>query len=264
MLKKYFGFYGRLFKLNISLKLVYNVNFWVGFFSDLAGFLILLATFSVIYSNVDTINGWNKYQMIFFLGSFIIVDSLIMSLVFIGVASLPGRIRSGDLDYILLKPINTRFYASVIKLNPGFLLNSFYGIILLIYSSFKLNIQISSIKILGYIFLLFLSFIIYYATIFSLRCLAFWFVRIDGIAKLEEELIYFAYRTPGVSYKGVIRILLFTILPFGVIATIPTQFFTEIMSFQHVLFSVSLCMAYMLFSSILWKKGLKKYSSASS
>ncbi|MCX7774060.1 MAG: ABC transporter permease, partial [Clostridia bacterium] len=118
-IKRYAKTLWTLFKFRLSNQMVYRASFWTAFFVDVSMFLIQIAVFSALFLNVDNINGWNRYQMIFFVGTFTILDALNMCLFFFGVISIPWKIREGKLDIYMTKPINTLFWVSFENMDIG-------------------------------------------------------------------------------------------------------------------------------------------------
>ncbi len=106
-------------KLRINKSIVYSLNFWIAFFVDTILFAFQLLAFVSIYQFIDSINGWTLHQMIIFIGTFSIVDSLSMGSFFFGLLNLPELIRTGSLDMRITKPIDTQFYISVENFSPG-------------------------------------------------------------------------------------------------------------------------------------------------
>lgn len=102
MIKKYLKYYWTFMKFNTKIDIAYNVNFWITFFTDFTMYALQILTFSAIFSNVDTINGWTKYHMIIFLGTFIIIDSFCMMTYFFGLILIPGDIKEGNLDRFII------------------------------------------------------------------------------------------------------------------------------------------------------------------
>jgi len=103
------------FSFRMSNQMIYRASFWTAFFVDVSLFLIHLAVFQTLFFNVDSINGWSKYQMVFFVGTFTLIDGLEMWLYFFGVTSIPMKIREGKLDIYLTKPVNTLFWLTFEK-----------------------------------------------------------------------------------------------------------------------------------------------------
>jgi ABC-2 type transport system permease protein len=244
--------------------MIYSFNFWTAFFVDLTVFLIQIAVFSVVFLQVDSINGWNSYQLIFFVGTFTVIDSLYMCTYFFGVIGIPDKIRTGKLDIYLTKPINTLFYVSFENMDFGSILLTLPGIGMLAYSAGHLKIAPGFVNIAGYILLVLLMTYLMYTLMILVRVGAFWFTRVDSFGELENELVNFSFRIPGVVFKGAAKLVFYILVPYGLIATVPTQFFTDILSGRSWLLVFIVCTGFGCLSTLMWKAGLKHYGSASS
>lgn len=264
MIKTHLRHYWMLIKFNTKLDVAYNVNFWVSFLTDFAIYFIQVITFSAIFMNVGTINGWNMYHMIFFLGTFTIIDSLCMMTYFFGLIFIPRDIRQGELDKFIVKPINTLFYMVTRHFQFSNILNVLMGIGFVVYAVSNLAIEVTIIKVVGYIVLLILMYLLLFGLMLIVRTAAFWFINIDALMELEDQLINFAFKIPGVVFQGVYKVIFFFILPYGLIATIPTQYFTENLTGSSLVVSCVIALGFFILSVKIWNVGIKHYSSASS
>lgn len=264
MIKKYSRIFIHLLKLKLSREMIYSFNFLTTLFIDGIFFVIQMLAFSTIFLNVDSVNSWSKFHVIIFIGTFTILDGVYMATYFFGVWNISNKIRNGELDIYITKPVNALFLISFENISVGSILISVPGIIMVAYGAVKLGIEISVMKILGYIFLLFIMYLIMYNLMVILRCCSFWFTKVDNINKLENELVNFSFRVPGVMYKGISKVIFYFILPYGLIATIPTEFFTGTMTITGWIISISVCVVFTLLRRLIWEEGLKKYSSVSS
>jgi len=264
MIMKYSRIFIHLLKLRLSREMIYSFNFFTTLIIDGIFFVIQMLAFTTIFLNVDSVNGWSKFHMIIFIGTFTILDGIYMATYFFGVFSISDKIRNGELDMYITKPVNTLFLVSFENISIGSILISIPGIVMVVYGTIKLGIEISVMKILGYIFLLFIMYIILYNLMVLLRCFSFWFTKVDNINKLENELVNFSFRVPGVMYQGISKIIFYFVLPYGLIATIPTEFLTGTMNKSGWFIAIGVCVAFTLLRKVIWKMGLKRYSSASS
>lgn len=263
-IKKHIKFYMATIKFGIKLKVVYRMNFWLGFISDIVYYSVLLCTFLAIFNKIDVINGWNSYQIMFFLGTFFVIDSVAMVTYFLGVVGIPYKIRMGDLDLYLTKPMNPLFLVSAHRFEFSFAFNMLYGLTMLIYSWYHLHLQITALKIIGYITLLILMYILMFTIMVILASASFWFIRIDSLQSLHQELTHFISRVPGIAYRGIWRIFFLVVVPYGLIATVPTQFATAALKGKYWLITIGVSLAYWYLCLFIWNKGLKRYNSASS
>lgn len=244
--------------------MIYSMNFWIAFFVDTFMFGFQLLTFVSIYQYIDTINGWDLNQMIIFIGTFSIIDALNMSTYFFGLISLPDKIRTGTLDMIITKPIDTQFYISAEQFNPGSFLGVIVGILMVVYGVSNGNYQITVIHVVGYILLVIMMYALLYALLILIRVLAFIFIKIDAIAQAEDSIIEFAFKIPGTAFKGISRFIFLVLLPYGLIATVPTQQMTQLLEPGQWAAVIGITTFFLVLSRVLFKLGMKQYTSASS
>lgn len=263
-MKRYLKLFWLLLKFKINRQMIYSFNFYSVFFADMSLYIVQLITFSVIFGAVESVNGWYFHQMIVFIGTFSIIDSLNMSTFFFGLLSLPDKIRTGKLDLYIVKPINTLFFCSFDNMNPGSLLSTSSGILIVIYGLNKGNVQITPAKVIGYIFLILMMELLFYDLLLLFRLSAFWFIRINSIMEAEDSLIQFCFRIPGIVFKGFSKALFYVLIPYGIIATIPAQFITDSLSLSYWLLCLSVVTFFTLLTFTLFTIGRRRYTSASS
>ncbi len=263
-LRRYTRIFIRLFKFRLSNQMIYRASFWTVFIVDVSMFLIQLAVFSALFLNVDNINGWNKYQMIFFVGTFNLIDSVNMFLFFFGIISIPEKIREGKLDIYLTKPVNTLFWVSFENIDVSSSLVLIPGLVMVGYATMKLGIPLTFGKVAGYLLLLLLMLLLFYSLMLIIRTLSFWFIKTDALNDLENEMIGFSLRIPGIVYTGIAKLVLYVLLPYALFATLPTQYFTDTLSLGQWALALGVTFAFFLIARGLWHLGLRNYTSASS
>ncbi len=225
---------------------------------------IQVIVFLAVYGNVETINGWSLYQCIFFLGVFFVIDSSAMITYFVGLIQIPEDIRSGKLDLYITKPMNSLFIVATRHFEFGFIFNVLYGFGLIAFSTIKLGIHLTLFKVFGFIVLLIMMYFLYFTLMTIAYSSAFWFIRVTGLTNLHHEMINCSFRVPGIAYTGIWRTLIVGVIPYGMIATLPTQFFTGMLEAKYIVYAIGVCIFYWIACVFLWKRGLKIYNSASS
>jgi len=131
----------------------YKFNFIIGGTFELIWMAMYLIFINVIFLHSDSINGWNKYEtlMLIFQGG--LMDSIFTFLIVPGLKRLPTLINTGELDFILLKPLNKRFHLCFSEFDIPQIKNVFINIIGLVYCLRKLTIDLNFTKIGMYILL---------------------------------------------------------------------------------------------------------------
>ncbi|NLV57287.1 MAG: ABC transporter permease [Clostridiales bacterium] len=253
-----------LIKYKFSRMMAFRVSFFGAFLSDGALFLIQLLTFEAVYSQVDSIGGWSRGHMILFVGTFSMINALNMLIYFFGIVDLPGKIRRGDLDQYLTKPMNPLLRLTFENVNPGSFPLVILSVLILCYGLSVAGIRVSLGLILGYASLVLLMTLLWYDLELILRTIPFLVISADGIMRLEEQMLQFSFKVPGVLYKGIMRLLFYFILPYGIMSTVPTQFITRSLEAGSLWAAVATVLFFTWFALWFWRFGLRKYQSASS
>lgn len=253
-----------LLKLKLTRNMAFRFSFFGAFFVDGSMFAIQILMFTAIYSQVESIGGWDRQQMLFFLGTFSLINALNMTLYFFGLLTIPGKISSGRMDLYITKPVNTLFYQSFERIDLGSLPLVFASIAILVYASSGMTIEITAIKVLSYIALVLLMTLLYYDMGVIFRTIPFFVIRTNSIDQLEGELIVLCMKVPGVVFQGAFKLLFYLVLPYGIMATIPTQFFSGTLSPWGLVYAVGITAAFTAFTLAFWRLGLRHYKSASS
>ena len=253
-----------LIKFKFTRMMAFRFSFWGAFFADGSLFLIQLLTFETIYSQVDSIGGWNRGQMIIFVGTFSIINALNMLIYFFGIVDLPGKIRRGDLDHYLTKPINPLLRLTFENVNVGSILLVIMSILIVCYGVNISGIQVSFLLGLGYAAFVLLMTLLWYDMELILRTIPFLVISANGIMRLEDLMLELNFKVPGVLYKGVFKLIFYFILPYGIMSTVPTQFITHSIDGRGVGVSIFTVIVFTVFALWFWKFGLKHYQSVSS
>ena len=253
-----------LIKFKFTRMMAFRFSFWGAFFADASLFLIQLLTFETIYSQVNSIGGWDRGQMIIFVGTFSIINALNMLIYFFGMVDIPGKIRRGDLDQYLTKPINPLLRLTFESVNVGSAPLVIMGILIVCYGVSVSDIQVSCSLCLGYAAFVLLMTLLWYDIQLILRTIPFFVISANGIMRLEDLMLEFNFKVPGVLYKGVFKLLFYFILPYGIMSTVPTQFITHNIDMINICISILTVLVFTAFALWFWKLGLKNYKSASS
>lgn len=253
-----------LIKMKLYGQMMYRLSFLGATFVDGTLFLLWLIMFNAIYGQVDTIGGWDIGQMTVFVGTFSLINAINMTIYFFGVNGIPGKIKSGELDHYLTKPINPLLRLTFESINIGSTPLILLSVAIVMYGVSLTNVSINIWIVLLYTMFIILMTLLYYNMEIIIRTLPFFFISSGGIERLENAALDLCMGVPGVLFHGVFKFLFYLVLPYGIMATIPTQILTNDISWQMVVLSVVIVIAFTIFAQWFWRFGLKHYNSASS
>ncbi len=91
---------------------------------------------------------------------------------------------------------------------------------------------------------------------------AFWIVRMDEIVELFPG-VYQAGRWPVSIYPDWLRLGLTFLIPIAFAVTVPAQAFTGRLTPETLVFAALFAVGLLVFTRLLWRTGLRRYSGAS-
>ena len=264
MVNRYFNIWKAFFKNTLSRDMEFKLNFIFEIFIDSIYYLSLFFFFKIIFQFTQTLGDFNQDAVIIFLITLYISDSLYVFFLGGNVFNINSAVKQGDLDFILLKPVNSQFFISCRYVN-------FHALVsLIILSTLLIKLTYSyhgnTIILLNYLFFdisLILGMFIFYSFEFIISSLVFWFRNFSYAGWLAGELIKYS-RRPDSIYKNFFRKMLFTIFPMAMISSVPARFLIFGINIKLFIIQIIVSIIFLWITTIIWKKGLLRYESASS
>ncbi|MFP5519417.1 MAG: ABC transporter permease [Bdellovibrionia bacterium] len=261
-LKKYISLYAALFKASFISDLEYRANFLSRVFTDVMWYVSQIITFEVIFKHTSRIGDWNIEQFRVFLGVVFVADAFYMIIFADNMDQFSEKIRKGDLDLLLAKPINSQFMISLQKAATAMTSNLIMGSSWLIYSLLQLP-DFNWFKLLWLMVLIPCGLVAMYSIRFAIAATAVIFTRSENLQFMWYQIYKLGMR-PDHIYFPWLKWILLTVLPVGVIASVPARALLEPPHWGLFIWVVVLAASLLYLSGRFWKFALKFYSSASS
>jgi len=241
----------------------FRVDFTFRIFMDALYYAVNIAFYKVIFLHTGLLGGWDENQMMVFVGAYIVVDALHMTLFANNMWWLPVYINRGDLDYHLVRPVSSLFMLSVREFAANSFVNLLMAIGILIWAIARYPEALEPQKLLFFALLLINGTLLHYGMHILLIIPVFWTHSGRGFSGIFFLLGRFMER-PDRIFTGFVRGLLLTALPFALMASWPAQMLME--ETQPTMLVHLLIVTVMMFVAIvtIWRVALRAYSSASS
>lgn len=263
-IRKYFRVLRELICLRFQNLMMFRLGFFGPFFVDGSLFVVQLLVFQAVYANVERVGTWGKGAMILFIGTFSLLNAVNMVVYFFGTNGITGKIRNGELDLYLTKPVSPLFRISLEKMNPGSVPLVLFSFLIIAY-----GIQVSEIFLtlrrgLAYVFWLLLMQILYYEMEVIIRSIAFFLISTANMQKLENAGLDLCMKLPGTVFYGAYKVFFYCIMPYGIMATFPVQRMIGEMTVGMGLYGIAVVCVFTVLTGVIWRQGIKHYNSASS
>lgn len=261
-MKRYLRIFRGFFKASFIADIEYRANFLTRITTDIFWYLAQIIVFEALYQHTDKIGSWNVHQTRVFLGVLFIVDAFYMILFSENLDRLSEKVRRGDLDMLLTKPVNSQFVISCQRISTALFGNLILGVSWLTFSLWSLP-DFNPWKLLWLLVFVPCGLITVYALRFVFSAISVIFARSESFQYLWYQIYRLGVR-PDTIYAPWLKMVVLTALPVAVIASVPSRALLD--PPNYVLFAWVICWtAVILYGSHrFWRFSLRHYSSASS
>ena len=253
-----------LVRLRFQNVMMFRLGFFGPFFVDGSLFLVQLLVFEAVYGNVEQIGGWGKGEMILYIGTFSLLNAVNMVVYFFGVIGITGKIKNGEMDLYLTKPVSPLLRLTFESINPGSVPLVIMSVVIIMYGAVSARVVWNLQVIAGYSFWVLLMLVLYYDMEVLIRSISFFVISTAKLERIEEAGIEICMQLPGTVYYGIYKLIFCVILPYGIMATIPVKSLIGECDLQVVIYGVFMVLIFSLLTGLVWKMGIRKYNSASS
>jgi ABC-2 type transport system permease protein len=238
-------------------------HFFLLMFSNAAWTILSIAFAGFLFTNVRTVAGWDLNSMIVLTGTFSLVLGILDGLFQTNMSKLSEQVNRGELDYVLIKPIDSQFYVSTRYVNLNEIPTVLIAAVTVCTGIARLGIVPSIADIAVYILLVVCAITTFYGVWFASVTLALWSGRINNIAYLIMPITDMG-RMPSDIYRGIFRVFFTFVMPVALISTVPARALLGTFEPSMLLYAACASVSTVLFSRWFWRFSLSRYTSASS
>ena len=281
--------YGQVFltfaRNSLVREMTFRVNFVLQCVSSLSWTLMNVGFYLIIFNHAKQIGpgtGWYKYEFFVFLATTMLINSTVQAFFMPNAQEFSELIRRGDLDFALLKPIDTQFLISLQRIEWSQFANFLAGMILLGVSTWQLvsrpddPITLSPILIVLYPLYVLTGVAILYSLMIALAATSIWLGRNQSLYNFWFYLTNFS-RYPMDIYQGwpwgnMLRLFFTFVVPVLVVVNVPARLVAQPLYPESSLsldvllpvFALLATVASVLGSRWVFTRALRSYRSASS
>lgn len=262
--------------------MTFRTNFVIEAVSSVSWALMNVGFYQIIFRHTYSIGentGWGRSEFFVFLATTWLINSIVQAFFMPNAQEFSELIRTGNLDFALLKPIDTQFLISFQKVDWSALANLLTGGVLLVLSLWQLTsraenpLVISPAMLLLYPFYLLCGIAIMYSLMISLAATSIWLGRNQTLYDFWFYITNFARYPMEIYRRGWGKPLwgVFTfIIPVLVVVNVPARLLAQPLhprawwEWPLAGFGILATVASLLASRWIFQKALGSYRSASS
>ncbi|MDX6252642.1 MAG: viologen exporter family transport system permease protein [Kribbellaceae bacterium] len=254
--------FGVLFSLSLRRTATFRADLLFEFAVTLVGTSSAIAALSVVYTRTDSLAGWSSAQALTLLGTFQLVSGLRAAFVEPNVGWLGEQVKDGRFDALLLQPAPTIFLATLGTSAPLALVNVVLGGGIVAFGIINAAAGVTFTGVLAWLALLIAATAIMWATRALFAAIVFW------AFGLSLDVVYDALwqfgRYPVQIYRAPLQLIFTYVFPVALISTVPVDALTGGAGLASVLMAIGVAAAACATAGLVWRAGLRRYTSATS
>jgi ABC-2 type transport system permease protein len=251
--------------------MTFRANFLIDSVTSLAWVAMNLGFYLLIFRYTDHLStGWREYEFFAFIATTVIINSLVQTFFMPNASEFSELIRTGNLDFALLKPIDTQFLISLEKIEWSGLANFVFALVLLGYSVAHLDHSVTVVQGLLYAVYVLCGVAMMYSVMMVMSSASVWLGRNQSLYDFWFYITNFS-RYPMEIYRGPIgdplRWTFTFIIPILIVVNVPARLMAWPLAAQQwslVIYALLATVAVLAMSRWLFLRALASYRSASS
>lgn len=253
--------------------MTFRANFLIDCVSSLSWVLMNLGFYVLIFEYTGEIGahtGWHKYEFFVFLSTTLFVNSLVQTFFMPNAEEFSELIRTGNLDFALLKPIDAQFLTSLQRIEWSSLGNFAFAAGLLAYSLVQLDYRPPALQALVYPLYVACGVAVMYSLMVVLSSVSVWLGRNQSLYDFWFYITNFS-RYPMEIYRGPIgtplrRVFTFAV-PILLVVNVPARLLAKPLdpdNWPLAGLALVATVASLVVSRFIFNRALRSYRSASS
>jgi ABC-2 type transport system permease protein len=264
--------YGRLFvalaRYSLAREMAFRGNFVARIAVEVIWLSILLLFYRVVFAKTSVVADWDEWQYLFFVGCFYALGGVIETLFLDNCNSFADLIRSGDLDFYLLKPIDEQFLITCRSIDWATAPNVLLGAAVMVVSLVQMQWIFDLGLIAAFLMMFACGVALSYSFLLILMSTSVWLVRNQSLYELWW-LFTSLMRYPREIWRGPWALPLgwfFTfIIPAMVVVSVPaTVMAKRLLEPELIAFTMVVSLLLVFASRRFFRFALRRYRSASS
>lgn len=268
-MRKYLKLYWKFITVTIRKQTMYRSTYIAGIIGQWLGYGTTFATLYIMVKSFKTLNGWNASEVMLLYGFSVLAYAIGAAFFYNPCIELADKIKSGEFDQSLIKPIHPFIHEMFQGFNAGYLSHLTISLVVIGISISKLGVSLSVTNVLNIFIMLFGAVLIQASVLIVLAATSFFTINENPLIDflLFDMKRFIDY--PITIFPRIIQILLTFILPYAFINFYPAVAILgkEMPSgYPRVLSYASPVIGILVFtlSIHLWNFGLKQYKSSGS
>jgi ABC-2 type transport system permease protein len=264
---RYFRLLFALGRYSLAREMAFRGNFLVKVSVEVLWLLILIVFYRTVFARTDVIASWSEAQYLFFVGCFFTMEGLIETLFLENCNAFADLVRSGDLDFYLLKPIDEQFLITCRDLDWSTAPNILMGGAVMGMALVQMDWQPDAGRVVLFLLMLACGTAIAYSFLLMLTATSVYFVRNQSLFEmwwLFTSLMRYPREIFGGTWAAPLGWIFSFLIPVLLVVYVPASTMVKLFEPEVIGFTAVVTVVLLFVSRKFFKMSLRRYRSASS
>jgi ABC-2 type transport system permease protein len=256
-------------RFGLLRELAFRTNFLVKITVEILWLSILLLFYHTVFQQTSVVAEWRAGEYLFFVGCYFAMGGLMETLFLENCNQFADLVRSGDLDFYLLKPIDEQFLVTCRTIDWSCAANVLMGAGVMIYALSQIpNLAIDAGTVALFLVLFLCGVALSYGFLLLLTSASVWFMRNQSLFEMwwlfttlmrypREIFLARGWAAPaGWFFSFVVPIML--------VINVPARTMVKALEPEFVAYTLAATVVVLMVSRWFFRYALRRYRSASS
>lgn len=263
VLRRYIRLLGVQARASFVTSMQYRIDFVIEGLMSFYWMAWNLVPLFILYGEREAVAGWTFPEALVVIAWFTVLRGVLEGGINPSLEAVVHKIRTGEFDYVLLKPADAQFLVSTSRFSPWRLVDIAAGIGLVFVAFAMLDRTPAPEHVALAAVMLGAAALVLYSIWILIVTACFWVVRLDNLTYLFSA-IFDAARWPVQVFRGFWRILFTLVIPLAIMTTYPAMAILGTLEPQTAVFAIGGALLFAAISRTVWRAAIGNYTSASS
>jgi ABC-2 type transport system permease protein len=268
---RYLRLLGALVRYGLARELAFRGNFVVRVAVEVLWLAIMLIFYRTVFGKTPSVAGWDESSFLFFLGCYFALGGLIETFFLGNCVAFAELVRTGDLDFYLLRPIDEQFLITCRDIDLSTAPNVLMGAGVMTVALVEMGWHFDPVRLAVFVGLFLCGVAIAYSFLLLLTSTSIWFVRNQNLMEawwLFTSLMRYPreiFTQHGSSWAWLLGLTFSFVLPIMLVVNVPSELMVRALANPWLIgFTVLSAVVLLAGSRAFFLFSLRRYRSASS
>lgn len=256
-----------LARYGLAREFAFRANFLAKIFVEVLWLFILLVFYRTIFTKTSVVANWTEAEYLFFVGCYFALEGLIETLFLSNCTEFAELVRTGDLDFFLIRPIDEQFLITCRAIDWSTAPNVVMGAVVMGLALDQLGWPADAVQVVGFFVLFTCGVALAYSFLLMLTSTAVWLVRNQNLMEmwwLFTSLMRYPREIFQGNWAGPLGWTFTFVFPVMLVVSVPAQTMVKAFAPGFAAFMVLVTVLMLWLSRRVLHRALRSYRSASS